>query len=418
MKSQSEVLIVGAGLAGLSCARVLQESGVSFTVIEASDGVGGRVRTDKFRGYQLDRGFQVLLSSYPEVRRMLDIQALDLRAFEPGALIRAKGRFMRIADPWRSPFGALRSLYDAPGTFADKLRIGQLRRIARSRRDDEIRPLEVGTTIGFLRRLGFGEEMIESFMRPFFGGVFLDPSLHTSARLFLYLFRLFSAGDTVLPSRGMGSIPEQLRSRIPAESLLLRNQVAGLTKRGVRLKTGKELKAKAVVIATDGEQASLLLPALEQTRFRGTTCFYFTADHTPIGSPILVLNGEGRGPINNLSVLSDVAPSYAPAGKSLVSVTVLGTGAPTQKKLVADVESQLVEWFGKEANRWKLLKTYRIPHALPDQSPPFLSKLRKPVRVREGIYVCGDHRETGSIQGALASGRRAADAFLEDRTRL
>jgi protoporphyrinogen oxidase len=181
----------------------------------------------------------------------------------------------------------------------------------------------------------------------------------------------------------------------------------------VTLSTGEELRAKSVVVAVEGRAAAELLGDTISSTGQGTTCLYFAAPHPPITQPLLVLNGDGRGPINNLCVPTVAAPSYGPGDKSLVSVTVLGTGGDPDR-LLAEVRAQLGEWFGTVVQDWCHLRTYSIPYALPAQSPPALNVPERPVRWQSGFYVCGDHRDNASIQGAMASGRRAAEAVLKD----
>ena len=415
-RMEDEVLIVGAGLAGLCCALRLQQSNVRFRILEAADGVGGRVRTDRVDGFQLDRGFQVFLIAYPEAKKLLNYEALDLRRFEPGALVRHGGAFHRLTDPWRRPVQGLRSVCSPVGTFMDKMRVGLLRsRVLRGTLEDRFRGPET-TTLQALQSSGFSSAMIDRFFRPFLGGIFLDAELQTSSRMFEFVFRMFSTGDATLPGLGMGAIPRQLASGLPTDSVQLNTKVVSVDKRSVQLASGEILRRRAIVIATEGAAATRLLGETIPNAGQGVTCLYFAADRSPVDEPLLVLNGEGRGPVNNLCVPSIAAPHYAPEKQHLVSVTVLGIHPTDDASLQAAVREQLVGWYGPEVNRWRHLRTYRIPYALPRQSPPALSVPERPVRWQEGLYICGDHLDNASIQGAMVSGRRAAEAFLEDFT--
>ena len=192
-----EVLIVGGGLAGLCCGIELQKSHIPFKILEADDQIGGRVQTDVVDGFLLDRGFQVLLSAYPECRRMLDYEALKLRRFYPGALIWFKGEFHRITDPWRQPFSALKTVFSPIGTLNKKIRISRLRRKTTSGTLDSLFEHPETSTLLAIKEMGFSDGMINRFFKPFFGGIFLDRSLETSSRMLEFTFRMFSTGDTV-----------------------------------------------------------------------------------------------------------------------------------------------------------------------------------------------------------------------------
>jgi phytoene dehydrogenase-like protein len=409
----SDVLIVGAGLAGLCCARRLQQQGVAFQILEASDGVGGRIRTDVVEGFRLDRGFQVFLTAYPECKQVLDYEALRLRSFIPGALVRCAGGLQPLTDPWRSPLQGFRSVFSPVGSFADKLRVARLRaRVAAGTIDERFGDPET-TTREALRQAGFSSAMVDRFFRPFLGGIFLEPELHTSSRMFTFVFRMFAQGDACLPEEGMEAIPRQLAAALPPGAVRPRARVAAVGPGSVRLDTGEELTARAVVVATECPAAAQLLGGDIPTAARGVTCLYFAAARPPVEQPILVLNGEDAGPVNNLCVPTAVAPSYGPAGASLVSASVLGADHD-EARLQADVREQLGRWFGPAVNDWRLLRCYRIPYALPNQDPPALQEPRRPVRRQAGLFVCGDHRDNASINGAMVSGRRAAEAVLGD----
>jgi hypothetical protein len=391
----ADVTIIGAGLAGLSCARELIARGLHVEVLEASDKAGGRVRTDLCRGFSLDRGFQVLLTAYPECRLGLDYEALDLKPFYPGVLVWFDGRFHKLADPWKRPIGGVASLNSGIGTFADKVRVAGLRESVMRAPLHEIFDRPETTALAALKARNFTDEMINRFFRPFFAGIFLEPDLQTSSRMFEFVFKMLSEGDTAIPAAGMEAIPKQLAWGLPIQ---LQKRVRFL----------KELDSRAIVIATDGPEAARLAGLDQPKAWRSVRCFYFAADKPPLKEPILVLNGESSGPVNNFCVVSNVAPSYAPAGASLLSASVLGTASEES------VREHLSVWFGPDVRRWIHLRTYDIPHAQPDQAAPALADARKPVRIRKGLYVCGDHVENASLHGALRSGRRVTDAVMED----
>jgi phytoene dehydrogenase-like protein len=401
--SDDTVAIVGAGLAGLACATALHDAGIAVRVFEASDGVGGRVRSDRVDGFTLDRGFQVALTAYPEMHRQLDMDALDLRAFDPGALVWRDGKGSAVSDPFRMP-GRTASTVLAPiGSLFDKARIALLR--ARLRRIHPARLLSRDdiTTEAALRDAGFSDTMIQRFFRPLVGGIQLDPDLQDSRRMFDVIFRMLADGDSAVPATGMQAIPDQLARRLPDDALLLEHTVTDTTSTSVTV--GDEtFGAAAVVVATEGPTAAALL-GLDPVPSKAAGCVYFAADEAPTDTKMVVLDGTGDGPVLNVAVMSNVAPTYAPPGRHLIAAALPGVCDGDLQDLA---RRQLRNWWGAQVDGWEHLATYRIPHGQPGQAPPFSPK--QAVALADGRFVCGDHRDTASIQGALFSGRRCADA--------
>jgi phytoene dehydrogenase-like protein len=407
-----DAIIVGAGLAGISCARRLQTKGVDYFLIEASDRAGGRVKTDVLKGFILNHGFQVLQTAYPEAQRLLDYSSLDLRAFAPGTLFRIGGRFHAVADPRRAPRHLLSTVLAPIGTPADRLRMARLyRRLTRMRSAEILNAPDIPTP-DFLRGEGFSELMIERFFMPFFSGVCLDPDIQVSSRAFRYLFRMFAMGDVSIPALGMEAIPRQIGSSIEPGRFRFGSKVQTVREGGVTLGTGEELSCRKVVLAVEAHEVERLLGLPPRTVSRGESCLYFSAAEPPLREPFLVVNAEGRGPINNLCVPSQVAPTYAPKGRSLVSVTVIGEQTKSKEELEHTVRDQLGEWYGSSVRRWDLLRTYSIRHALPDQPAPAPNPTVAVGELRPGIFVCGEFGSLPSIQWALVSGRLAAEAVL------
>jgi phytoene dehydrogenase-like protein len=406
-----DVVVVGAGLAGLAAATTLRAAGRNVLILEASDGVGGRVRTDRVDGFLLDRGFQILLTAYPEVSRQLDVAALRLRPFEPGALVWRNGRGHAVVDPFRDPLrsltkpGSLVASATAPiGSLLDKARVARMRlQLQRGPARDLLRRPDT-TTIAALRSRGYSPAMIDRFFRPLFGGIQLDPALETSARMFDIIFRCLADGEAAVPADGMGAIPAQLAARLPTEAIRLDTEVAEVSGSSVTTMHGHRVTADAVIVAVEGPAAHRLV-GTRPVASRAVTAVWFAADQPPTKQNLIVLDGDGRGPAGNVAIMTNAAPEYAPEGQALIVAAIAGSADPDAERAV---RSQLRRWWGTSVDSWRHLRTDAITHGQPDQSPPFSPK--RSISLGNGLFVCGDHRDTGSIQGALFSGRRTGEA--------
>lgn len=412
--AQPRIVIVGAGLAGLACARILAAAGRSFTLLEASSAVGGRVRTDRVDGFLLDRGFQVFLPAYPEARRVLDYEALDLRPLYRGADVFVKDRFHRMADPLAHPLTAIQNLRDQIISWKDKWTMLLLRKEVFGMREPP-RDQPSMETEDYLEKFGFSENIIEKFFRPFFGGVFLEKDLRTSAAMLQFLFAMFDRGGSALPAHGMQAIPEQLAMALPPGSLRLNSPVASVRAGEVTLDSGEVLHADHVIVAVSEEAAHRLLPSADAVAplpGRSTTSLYFASREMPPGDPILYLDGDGRGPVNSVAVLSRVSSHYAPPGQHLISASIIGS--PSSTELEEVVRAQMRGWFGDAVvARWRHLRTYQIRHAQSESRQLKLGSSPLPAVIAPGLYRCGDWCEDVSINGALLSGRRAGEAVMK-----
>lgn len=408
LPTEADVVIVGAGLAGLAAARVTTAAGLHTLVLEAGDDVGGRVRTDVIDGYRVDRGFQLLLTAYPEVLGQLDLDALALRRFEPGAQVWLDGCFARVADPYRRPLAALATLRAPVGTLADKARVARLRRdVTRSSVARLLRRTDASTADALIGR-GFSPEVVERFFRPLFAGIQLDPRLATTNRMFEVIFRSLALGDAAVPDGGMAAIPRQLAARLPAGVLHTGAAVERIDGTTAQLASGTTVRSRVIVVATDGPAASRLL-GLAPVGSKPASCVWFSAEEAPNAERSLLLDGTGAGPALNVAVLSNVAPGYAPAGRALIAAAVPGRA---DAGVAPAVQQQLITWFGAAVRSWQVVQVNVIAHGQPVQPPD--GSLKKRVRLGAGRYVCGDHRDTASIQGALFSGRRTGELVVAD----
>jgi phytoene dehydrogenase-like protein len=407
-----DVLIIGGGLAGLCCGRELARRHMPFQILEASDGVGGRLRTDVVNGYRLDRGLQNYLSSYPEGRRVLDYDALDLRPFKRAVLVRHAGRFHRLADPRSEFLTAVGSVFSPVGSFRDKLAAAKLTAAVRG---DPGQSQDV-PTLDFLRASGIGDTMLDLLFRPFLATVFLEPEMATSARFFRFVYHLFQEGNACVPAKGIQAIPDQIAAGLPAGAVRVNARVSGVTDTTVTLDSGERLTAQAVVVAADGPTAARLTGGrVKEPGSNGTTTLYYGTADPPLTEPILVLDGTNEGPVTALLVLTAAARDYAPPGKDLVAASVVGVPADDDPTLDRRVREQMGRWYGAGRVRgWDLLRVDRIPHSLPSQPVGVLDPWRRPVKLRDRLYVCGDHVDNASIDGAMTSGRRAAEAVAAD----
>jgi protoporphyrinogen oxidase len=412
---EEKVIIIGAGIAGLTAAIELEKAGFKPTILEASDSIGGRVKTDNMGGYLLDHGFQVLLTAYPEAQHYLDYEKLNLKKFSPGALILdpKSGNYV-ISDPLRQPTSLFSMLFSPVGSFSDKLKIFQWNRALRKLSIDEIFAKPEISSIEFLRKKGFSETIIQQFFKPFFGGIFLENELNTSSRMLEFVFKMFGEGFAAIPKSGMKAIPEMLAGHLSQTEIKFNLRVEKVGLKKVVLDNGQEIEADVIIIATKAEQ---LLPQLEGqfSEDQFVTNLYFSSDIDPIGKPLIALVPDEDKLINNITVMNNTSASYAPEGSYLLSVSVTQNYEENDKQLKQRVLKELIEVFPQLSEAViEHLKTFYIDNALP-QIDDFQNKIKpSQSKIQQGIYLAGDYLLNGSINAAMASGRYAAHAVFED----
>ena len=412
------ILIVGAGMAGLTCASYLTRQGRDVLLLDAADAVGGRVRTDLVSGFRLDRGFQILLTAYPEARQLLNYSALDLKLFRSGARIHRDeagnaDHWMRLLNPFKEPFSVFETLFSAIGTLPDKIRIVNLIRQVQNLSTHDMFDQPATTTLAFLHEQGFSDQIIDRFFRPFFGGVFLEDDLTTSSNFFQFCFKNFFLGDAAIPALGIGEIPAQLARTLPDNSIRLNTSVASVSGKTVTLATGETFTGEAVVLAVDAASSARLLgrPAPAEQAFNHTTCTYFSAPASTRSDSLkadklLMINTKRSSAVHNLTVISDVAPAYAPNDQLLISVSTQGLTHVDQKALTTQISTELIGWFGPSVREWQHLRTDHIPQALPTYGP---NAIHQPLHLGDRLYQCGDQTAYPSLNAAMQTGRLVAE---------
>ena len=419
------VVVAGGGLAGLVAARHLADGGADVTVYEAADRVGGRVRSRRHRGFTLDRGFQVLFTAYPAVQRELDLDALDLRAFNPGAVIARPGQRSVLSDPLRDPKAAFESLANSEIPFSDKLRTLALRRDLADREYDTLFDRADASIREYLRDWGFSERYLANFIAPFYGGITLDRELGTSKRVFEYTFKALSDGRSAVPADGMSAIADQLAERAAdAGAQIETGEIVTELKRKRRhavVVTDDDRRAVDAVVVATGPRAAARLTGIDAIPTEPIGCVtqhYRLAGGAPLNTGNrLLLNAGGDAP-NTVVPISEVAPEYTDGDDLLLNATFLRTAASEKQResLAEQTREALGSWYPeRNFEALELLETDRIPFAQFAQPPGVHESLPD---VRDGgrrTYLAGDFTEWSSIQGAMESGRKAAQAVLEDR---
>ncbi|MDR9374630.1 MAG: NAD(P)/FAD-dependent oxidoreductase [Schleiferiaceae bacterium] len=408
--SRYDAIIIGAGAAGLTAARYLQDYKLNTLVLEKGDRVGGRLRTDEFRGYRMDHGFQVLLTAYPMAQKYLDLEALKLHYFEAGAICFNQSRKFTVKDTMRHPKALPMMALSPVGSLMDKIRLGNLRARVQQKSLEDIFNGPETSTQEYLKALGFSDRIIERFFRPFYSGIFLEPHLETSSRMFEFVFKMMSEGGVAIPERGMESIAHQLKEQLVKTDFRFQTEVKRVEPQQVELKNGEVLHAQQIIMACD---APALLPQMEQgIGWTSTTQFYFAAEKSPFGKPLIALAYGDNPLINSLAVLSDVAASYAPAHRSILQVTLHERPQQAEEEVIRQIRTELTPLLGAQVEEWEFLRSFQVKKALPKLTDLQNEVPFEQTRVMDGLYQAGDHLLNPSLNGAMQSGELAARALV------
>lgn len=400
----SKIHIIGAGISGLIAAQVLENYGYKPTIIEGSNSVGGRVKSDLVEGYLLDRGFQVLLTSYPAAKKYIDFDALEIQKLLPGATIFKNGKSQTIGDPLRSFSLLFPTLFSSIGTFSDKLKILKLNVLLKKKEIDTIFKEDEKTTLQYLIDVGFSEEMIQTFFKPFFSGIFLEPNLDTSSRMFEFVYKMFGEGLAVVPKAGIQAISNQLKDNLKNTKILLNSEVESVKNKGIILKDGSEIESDFTIIATE---ASQLVANLNNQETHWKTCdtLYFETSERIISRPLIGLISEENSLINNLFYHTSIQTTTKGKGE-LLSVTIVKNHSLSEKQLIEKITEELEDFCG--ITNTTFIKRYQIEKALPKLDNLQYEISSTETKLTSSIFLAGDQLLNGSLNAAMIAGERAA----------
>lgn len=403
-----DVIIIGAGLSGLSAAYHLQSKGYSVAVFEASGKVGGRCKSDYIDGFILDRGVHFFQKAFSESRTAFDYRTLRMESIYPGVMLHYNHNFHLVTNPVKKIGDSLSLAFLPFMTFKDKMKMGSFLTYLMANTEENFKKLKDISTRAFLESRGFSQKLIESFFKPLNQAIFLDNSLSTSAYIFASMMKNFSFEESAIPAYGIGSIAVQLSEKLEDNTVKLHSRVKQIFDDGIELTTGEFIAAKSVIVSIPPHEIEKTIPEYKtDISFNHVTCMYFATKTPPVNSPILLLNGENQGIVNHVFVPSTIQPSYAPPGSHLVSVTLNTSEYHEDDELIDNVLNELIDWFGIKVNDWVHLKTYHIPHALPNIQSFHEYQYHEE---RNGVFFCGDYLSYGSVNNAVSSGKSVADA--------
>ena len=408
-QTDGQIHVVGAGVSGLVAASVLEAHGYRSVVVERTDGVGGRVKTDVVKGFQLDHGFQVLLTSYPEAQKHLDFDALELQKILPGASVFFNKKQNIIGDPLKSLSFLWPTLFSRIGSFSDKLRILQLNRALKRKTLSEIFSDPEKSTFSYLQDYGFSNEIIRDFFMPFFGGIFLETKLETSSRMFEFVYKMFGDGEAALPKAGMAAIPKQLYEKLQNTDFTFNTHVASVQEGEITLEDETKLKTLATIVATDAREL-VVSEKHKSMVWKSCQTLYFETDHRVIRTALIGLIPQQGALINNIFYHTSLETVSNPS-KELLSVTVIDRHQLSDEMLISRVKDELEEHCGIVSPQ--LIKLYSIPQALPNLQDLQYAMHPSESYLTPGIFLAGDTLLNGSLNAAMISGESAALAAIE-----
>jgi len=408
----ADVIVVGAGVAGLHAAGRLHEAGLDVLVIEASDRVGGRAGTERVSGFVVDKGFHLVNS----VEHGEDSK-VEPGFFAPGVDLQLDGKRIRYGGPAGGESGGLGAgavLRTPLGSPAERRRqSGWLQRVA-SGRPETILGGPERTAADLVGEVGLSRRVVDGFLRPYLEAFAADadPGLSVSGRAMELALRQLVRGRWCVPARGIAAIPQRLAESLPSGAVRLETEVLTVHANGV-VTADEVLRSSAVVVATDPAAAVELLPGLHEPQLRSVTSFHHaTTLPAPRGEPAVLVDADPHSPVARTAAISQAVPGRSPDGRTLISTNVVGHTGTRTSELESAVRARLGELYPGGDDRWECVAVHHFPHAVPAMTSPH--NFRRPVRLIHGLYVCGDHRGTAGIDGAMESGRRAARSVLAD----
>ncbi len=404
------ITIIGAGISGLTAAVYLQRKGFKIQILEASDHAGGRIKTDLVDGFRLDKGFQVLLTEYPETKALLDYEKLNLKRFLPGATVLYENGQFEIADPFRRPSALFSTVFAPVGTLKDKINTFFLKnKLIKISVPSIFNQIETETILQ-LKKYGFSAKMIDRFYKPFFSGIFLENDLKTSSNMFDFVMKMFSEGDAAIPELGMEEIPKQLVAMLPKDSIQYNMKVNAIENNKIICENGKLVETDIIIIATEAIGLASNYISKSKQNFHQVTNVYFEAKIAPTQKAVVVLNAAANKKwVSNLTVLTNVSKKYSSDERVLISVSLNGNPTVDDETLAKNMQLELKNWYGNQVNDWKIIKVYRINYALPNQKKVRNEVLNSELELDKNVFICGDHLMNGSINAAMKSGRLVAE---------